>query len=154
MGIPFEAFRGINTMPPQGQVQTRLNAVRMPSNGVSQGQVARTNATQVEVSRDDPFRTSGQIRDVTGLGVSDEMVSQWVSEAGLKHQIAAQKTLLSVDAKARRFAFAQGLCPLDHRRPAECCFHKRSGVVSGRCTVQLSGGSAFRGKFFCFSFLS
>ncbi|KAH9375820.1 hypothetical protein HPB48_000508 [Haemaphysalis longicornis] len=56
---------------------------------------------------DNPFITAGEIRAVVGLNVSNELIRQRLREAGIRNRIAAQKPLLSDNARAKRLAFAQ-----------------------------------------------
>ncbi|KAH9382891.1 hypothetical protein HPB48_023510 [Haemaphysalis longicornis] len=55
----------------------------------------------------DPLTTAGQIRDSAGIDVCDEVVRHRLREAGLRRGTAAEKLLLSANAKAKRLAF----CP-------------------------------------------
>ncbi|KAH9383350.1 hypothetical protein HPB48_024565 [Haemaphysalis longicornis] len=60
----------------------------------------------VSCMSDNPFITAGQIRALLGLNVSNELIRQRLREAGIRNRIAAQKPLLSDNARAKRLAFA------------------------------------------------
>lgn len=83
-----------------------------------------------EASREYPFMAAGQIRDVIDLDVSDELIRQWLREAGLKNQNVAQEPLLFADSKAKRLGFEIGLRSFNHRRVEECFFTNKSTVCT------------------------
>ncbi|KAH9374999.1 hypothetical protein HPB48_021775 [Haemaphysalis longicornis] len=54
-----------------------------------------------------PFITAGEIRAVLGINISNELIRQRLREPGIRNRIAAQKPLLSDNARAKRLVFAQ-----------------------------------------------
>lgn len=67
----------------------------------------KDNLEIVAYVTDNPFITAGNIRAAIGTNVSDELIRQWLREAGIRNRTAAQKQTLSDNARARRLAFAQ-----------------------------------------------
>lgn len=66
--------------------------------------------------------TAGQIRDITALDVTEELVCQRIREASLKNLTAVQNPLLSGDGKRTGFLSYR---PFNNRHVAECRFKRR-----------------------------